>query len=566
MSRKATLATALPIVAAHYGEKFGVKVVIGGSGACTDGQTIIVPNVPEDYPNKDVIWGYTGHEASHVKNTNFDVWNSVSPNESFRQTILNEFEDSRIEKIIMDEFPGVRADIESVVVYLKTTGGFLARTSDDEPGSILQSKIRYWLRANVLQQPVQDLLIAADNAMYEVFPNGVNTRLEVLLRKAAATTSTADCLALTDSVIQMLEEEKEKEQDQSSTSSNDQTNGDDSPADNGDDSAGEDDLDSNDSSEGSDSTTGQQNASSVSKPDGCASKDMDDVIGKALGSSSDELCPDPYEVLKEELLEIADQSGDDTFCTVPIAPSCRGDKVAGKALLESVKGTTTKVRAQLLSLVQAARRSQDRAKRRGRKIDSKRVTRILSGDTRIFRSKENRIQPNTAVHLLTDLSSSMDSHQAKVAREASLAIALALEGIPGVSPAVTYFSGNSSNPVKSALRHGESARLNAHHFIEPTRGTTPMAEAIWHGAFELSKHFDCKKLMIVITDGDPTNEIACHTVLDLCKGSEIDVVGIGICHPRVERLFERSIVINSVEELRSTLFSLVRDKLINQAA
>jgi hypothetical protein len=70
-----------------------------------------------------------------------------------------------------------------------------------------------------------------------------------------------------------------------------------------------------------------------------------------------------------------------------------------------------------------------------------------------------------------------------------------------------------------------------------------------------------RKLLIVITDGDPDNTRACHTVINLCREAEIEMVGIGVGHPYIQELFDRSIVINSIDDLRSTLFQLMRDKL-----
>lgn len=71
MSKKRTIYSALPIVAAAYGEKLGVKVAIGNDDAYTDGKTIVVPNIPDDYPHMDAVWGYLAHEAAHVRFTDF---------------------------------------------------------------------------------------------------------------------------------------------------------------------------------------------------------------------------------------------------------------------------------------------------------------------------------------------------------------------------------------------------------------------------------------------------------------------------------------------------------------
>lgn len=579
MSRKSTIDNALPIVAAHYGEKFGVKVVVCGTDASTDGDTIIVPNVPKEYPNKDVVWGYLAHEAAHVRETDFDVFASVPSNQDLRRTILNIFEDARIEKALMEQFPGARSDLEATVDFLKSDGGFGGVSASDEPGRILQAKLLYWLRSNHLQQPVVDLAETADRAMKSVFPKGVNTRLALLLRKACSTSSTDECLALADLVLQMLEEEAENDESKSSNSSQSEAGNEDqnqkansSPTSDGE--AQGDDGSTNQGASnqpGADSDLAPQSESQSSAKNGSSSDEQNapngaEVIRKALASNELDLQPDAFESLKDALLREARINGDDTYCTVPSAPSCQGDLAAGKQLLQKVQSTTSKLRAQLLSIVEASRRSSTRTKRSGRKLDGKRLVRIVSGDTRIFKERSVRKQANTAVHLLADLSSSMNGHQASVAREASLAIALALEGIPGVNPAVTYFCGYSDDPVRSALRHGESARRHAHRFIESSRGYTPMAEAIWHGAFELTKTRESRRILIVITDGDPDNDLACRKVLELCGNSAIETIGIGICHSRVAKLFENNIVINSVEDLGKTLFRLMRETLVDQAA
>ena len=566
MSRKRNIFNALPIVAAHYGHKFGVKVVLGNneSDATTNSETITVPNVPESYPNKDVVWGYLIHEAAHIRHTDFPVWYEVAMNDSgLRKVLLNILEDARIEQAMMVRFPGVRSDIDAMAFYLKDKGFYKSVSGEDEPGRVLQLKVLYWLCANMLQQPLEDLANAADIAMQKVFPEGVNTRLAVLLRKATKTESTSDCLSIVDKILQMLEEEAEKEEEKSeggdSPPDDDQNDFSDIPDDKG-----------GKNSPGGDSDDDHYQPSSGSYENGqsaeTGSSAAKENIVKALKSNSDDFDDDAIEALKSELFQEARINGDDSYCTVPVAPPTVGDEVLGRQLLGEVQGTTSKLRSQLMGLVQAARQTRDRARRKGRKLDTKRVTRILSGDTRIFRHREHRAQANTAVHLLTDLSGSMRGEKEVIAKEASLAIALALESIPGVSPAVTYFCGSSDHPVRSAVSHGELVKRQVHRFVEPISGRTPMAEGIWYAAYELFKTGENRKLMIVITDGDPDNDKACHTVIDLCDNAGIETVGIGICHKGVEDYFERSIVIDSAEELRTTLFQLMRDKLTIEAA
>ena len=77
-------------------------------------------------------------------------------------------------------------------------------------------------------------------------------------------------------------------------------------------------------------------------------------------------------------------------------------------------------------------------------MDARKLHRVVTGDTRVFLKPEAKKRPNTAVHIPVDMSSSMAYKAANgkerqdIAREASLAISMALEAIPGVNPAVTF--------------------------------------------------------------------------------------------------------------------------------
>jgi hypothetical protein len=152
-----------------------------------------------------------------------------------------------------------------------------------------------------------------------------------------------------------------------------------------------------------------------------------------------------------------------------------------------------------------------------------------------------------------------------IAKQAALAVGLALEGIKGVNPAVTFFGGRASDPVRAAVRHGRSVRQAAGAFAGGFGGGTPMAEALWYAAFELSKCSEQRKIIIPITDGDPDNSAACTTVINLCEKALIEFAAIGIRY-NVSHLFSNCIVINNVDELRTTLFGLVRDKLTVELA
>jgi len=204
---------ALPIVAAAYGEKFGVKVIVGGQQAMTDGQTIVVPNVQSDRFG-DALWGYLAHEAAHVRMTNFDDVRDAGTCSAFLGAMLNIFEDCRIEREMIKLYPGTARTLNAVAAYMVDQRHFETPTQDTHPARILEAYCLYFLRCKVVGQHVIEDTLVATTAVYEqVIPKGVQVRLAVLLGRAGQLKSTADALVLSREVLRMVEEEAQKEQD-----------------------------------------------------------------------------------------------------------------------------------------------------------------------------------------------------------------------------------------------------------------------------------------------------------------------------------------------------------------
>lgn len=99
---------ALPIYAQHLAEQTGVKVIVGGSNACTDGKVVHVPMVKEG--DASLAFGFMAHEISHVRNTDMDAFQEAA-SVPFRHKMLNALEDIRIERCSMDQYPGTEEDI-----------------------------------------------------------------------------------------------------------------------------------------------------------------------------------------------------------------------------------------------------------------------------------------------------------------------------------------------------------------------------------------------------------------------------------------------------------------------
>ncbi|ENM3732097.1 VWA domain-containing protein [Vibrio cholerae] len=540
------LKNALPIVAAAYGEKFGVKVLIQGQDAFTDGERIVIPTANPDDPHyQQIAWGYLAHEAAHIRHTNFDMVQKAS-SKPIRKALLNIFEDVRIENELAKDYPGTRRSISQVIEYMVDTQQMCV-PEQLEPASNLQAWLLFRLRCHFLgQKALTPLYQAVDERVRQLFPAAAMSRLSAMLTAVPSLASTGEVLKLVDAIVAMLEEESRPPQDESD-------------ADSGND-IGQD--ASNDSNNSSGSQTPETDSSATGDSD---NSDQADNLRQALEASAAQFEPDTFAQVAEVLSEQAEGHQGVTPLSLPQAEQAM---LGDEAILTLSASESAQIRARLRGMVQSSQDNRNHAKRYGLRVATHRLAASQAGESRLFIQRQPRIAPNAAVHLLVDISGSMGKPIGEgnrkyfhVANEAALALAMALEGIPGVVPAVSYFPGIHQE-VSIALLPKQSVRHRAACFDQKPRGCTPMAQAMWFAANSLLAQKQKRKLMIVLTDGDPDDWAATHDIVDRCRRSGFELLGIGIQTRSVERFFPQSIVINDVKDLKRELFEVTQQLLI----
>jgi len=546
------LKNALPIVAAAYGEKFGVKVLIQGQDAFTDGERIVIPTANPDDPHyQQIAWGYLAHEAAHIRHTNFDMVQKAS-SKPIRKALLNIIEDVRIENELAKDYPGTRRSISQVIEYMVDTQQ-MSVPEQLEPASNLQAWLLFRLRCHFLgQKAMTPLYQAVDERVRQLFPAAAMSRLSAMLTAVPSLASTGEVLKLVDAIVAMLEEESRPPQDESDADSGNDIEQD----------------ASNDSNNSSDSQTPE--AASSAMGDAAETGDSDnsdqaDNLRQALEASAAQFEPDTFAQVAEVLSEQAEGHQGVTPLSLPQAEQAM---LGDEAILTLSASESAQIRARLRGMVQSSQDNRNHAKRQGLRVATHRLAASQAGESRLFIQRQPRIAPNAAVHLLVDISGSMGKPIGEgnrkyfhVANEAALALAMALEGIPGVVPAVSYFPGVHQE-VSIALLPKQSVRHRAACFDQKPRGCTPMAQAMWFAANSLLAQKQKRKLMIVLTDGDPDDWAATHDIVDRCRRSGFELLGIGIQTRSVEKFFPQSIVINDVKDLKRELFEVTQQLLI----
>ncbi len=600
--RATPLHRALPIVAAALGRKFGVQIAIEGNRAATDGDTIVLPVLPDDSAVHDVAWGYLAHEAAHVRYTDFETYRK-SATSPLRNALMNCLEDVRIESALAHEYPGTRETIGTTVAHVLKEGGFDLDTTS--PAGVLTSHVLLKLRTEVLDQDaLAPLAQQADEALRKTFPRGVVTRLHGLLAEVRELGTTADALRLTDSVMRMLKEEQEKAKQQKpepeTPRGREAETTQKTPAD-----AHAPDPSCGPKAGTQDRRDGQADANSSNDPQGFAagssepaqgqgdgtggsSQNSDgppgnigtdagdgyggdpEAIAKALEASAGDVPKDVF-ARAAELLEAKAQEGirQHGWTQLPSAEIAVSHEALKQKILCQARANSNRLRAQLTGLVQSAREEARWSKRAGRRLDRSRLHRLAVGDTRVFVAVNEHQAPNTAVHLLVDVSGSMDEAVAqtnltrcRLALDSAVALSVALESIRGVNPAVTAFPGIDAY-VQVLQRHGERVARVAGRFGQHPRGGTPMYEALWYVATQLVLQKEPRKLLIVLTDGDPSRPANVKRLVgELESRGGIEIYGVGIATMAVKNLFRSHRVINDVRELRTALFEIARAALL----
>ncbi len=282
-----------------------------------------------------------------------------------------------------------------------------------------------------------------------------------------------------------------------------------------------------------------------------------------LEAGEDELPPDPFARIASHLAALPEDGP-----RIPEAVVELEDPEAGRRLLERVSGESRRLVVRLQGLVESDRARGEARARRGRRIATARLARVAAGNGRVFRRRAERRAPETALHLLLDRSGSMRApggpgrrSRLELGLEAALALALALEGIPGASVAVSAFPARDGRSVLTLLGRGERVRDAAGRFWLKAAGGTPLAGALWHAAAELVLCPEPRKVVVVLTDGRPDGgpEVVA-AILARCRESGIEPIGIGL-RIDVGALFERAITIEDLGTLRRRLLDVARGAL-----
>lgn len=616
-----TLLGALPIYAQHLSEATGVKVVVQGEAAYTDGKTVVVPFVRNG--DAQLTFGFIAHECSHVRNSDMKAVEAALK-VPMRKRLLNVLEDIRIERLSMDQYPGTEGDIRHLNRKVLLEPYVERDLAQAPPLHIIHNALLYGVYWKLQEPQLEAPAKAYLKALTDLVGQSLADRIIGTACKTLQCANTGDVLVLVDEILAMLPSQEEQKPDQPQDKGQDDSQespDDDSEQDQDGDAAAGDSSeetdgqsDSTDSSEPGDDGDqdgntsegegeeegGSTNSKSEQKTSSGSSAAADDSSNQDQGASQSqgagqgpagdtegndgsgvdlrEMAMTASEVDLQGLIsDVGDAAGQQLTAQarrigVENTMSIKG-RTAHRSIINESRSIrlggeqSAGLRQVLTGLLQAQVDCRVRLKRQGRRIDTGRIAMLKAGETRIFRSKARAERTSASIQFLLDKSASM--REAIVEAEAALyAVLAAMDGVPLVTTGAVSFpeDGRWCGLIKS---HNERlpAAVQAGGFGGVPGSSTPLGAALWSAAVELLSPKTVKsdrKILFVITDGQPDEVYHAKSMVLRLEDAGIEVIGLGFggaTNDVLSAVFRRYSNVGTVSNLRSTLFELVRGAL-----
>lgn len=615
--RKArAIVTGLPMLAQAFVDESGYKIRIarqtGPGRGCTDGKTIWLSDTPMPSNAQDldrflilvaVKVGLLHHEIGHVNETDFGMKRPVT--EPMTNHILGIIEDIRQENARIRKVKSARRYLDALSVAMQELG-FNGPVPMDAPTSkVFTAFLLYYLRKEFRAEALYEPLVEqAGRVLEDRFTAGFRIRLETVLEEMADLRSTTDALRLSRQISRFLQEEADAAAQQAAQqaqnnaqsggaqqgqgTSPQQGQGDPSAPQGNGSGTGTDDA-------GNSGSSGHGNGQQDQNTDADAPGTDDADASQPSGSDGEELTPDQLQSLQQALKDLldgkdADQAvGDrdqqvrqaldqlqqelnhvphdtaevDMASIEAAARDINSNVLTGEPHdLDATVQATTRLKSRLRQVLQAQSITRTGRSDRGNKIDGKAIHRLTMGDARVFKTVQNGVTADTSVFLLIDVSGSMSGVPIALASQAMFAAAVAMQAMPGVEVACGAFPGR-----QIILPFGARPQRERDRFHLRSHGYTPMHEGVVMAHLALKQRRRPRKLLVVLTDGEPDSMATAEATLDNVREDGIEVFSIGIKTDYVQHLFpDHWAVVNDINELPESLMSVLRSRLLRAAA
>ncbi|EKH6498089.1 MULTISPECIES: VWA domain-containing protein [Enterobacterales] len=241
--------------------------------------------------------------------------------------------------------------------------------------------------------------------------------------------------------------------------------------------------------------------------------------------------------------------------------------------------TGSRLRRSFEKLVHDNTTSTSRLREQGARIKSSKLAGVKTGNTNIFKTKNVIQSPNCACSILLDTSSSMHEYHFDTSRiRAALSSVIAvLEGlnISGVSTACYAFpfyveESNSllvqtMKPRYTPLRASISQGVFTH---KGCLGSTPLAESLIPVISEIALSREKKKMIFIITDGEPNDDKKTKEIINSATIEGIEVCTFVLNEDGANEAYfkgifgKNTIFINNFNEIEQSILQMCANLIV----
>ena len=578
MSKKnALLADALPAVCRAVTRQKGIKLVFQGPPR-TDGKTIYSDPLPidADEDQRKMIIGDIDHECGHILFTDFEYHRNQmealpEDRKEFLHSLANAIEDTMEERRMAEEYIGCRQTLAESAELLMQKHGPEA-IIDVTPGKLLSNYIDAWGRVHVLGQQVEPCLEYAKEALVEQLDEREVRYLDALLTTHLySVDNTRDTWDLVKRVEQFLEDIDEDDE-------NDEEQGDSGQPQDQKASQGQDQPSGSEQGQDPAQSTGQGQDPNPGQPQGQDTGQSQGPSNPAKKENAQAMLNDkqvdatPFFDRRKDAKEAAEEAAMEHY--VPEADSgtvggfSEGDPEFANAdlgdyrkLRDELSGEIEQLKRRIVQEYQTRTHRRHVAAEQGR-LDGRSLVRAMTGDTQVYRKRVHRMIPQPAVSLVVDSSGSMYGREMELAKQAAIVVLETNEHL-GVKTALHVFAGGSSKTVKT---HEQPLNTVRHQVagIE-AGGGTPMSEALWESGLAIARRREERKLIFLVTDGQPNDPQGTREIASMLERSGIELYGVGIASDAVADYCSHAAVVDGAEEIAPAILSAMQKSLLRVA-
>jgi len=467
--------------------------------ACTDGKNILLPSLPagtvmstRDYR---VFCGFIDHEAGHLRHTDFEPVQELTKEERVEKHLLNVIEDVRMENRVVEYYPGARSDLD----FLDEVINQEMKKKMQEEGVSLTVAVAvfasiyrecYWHRG--IDNCQFDLPKMED--VKELVPIG-----KLLTEEMPKLSDTRGSLILARRVKELLPDVDWEEE----------------------------------------TTPEKMKGEGLPEGDGSGPKMGNEELEELLAQIAEML--DSHEAKDKALVALMSSIEEENQEDNEIKPGQRGTDWFPPLTLENDKILVypndnmvefDRIKAQIFPESRALKkmlgiylrsrhkRAWNRGMTEGRLDNPMLQSLVTTGNLKVMKTRRNRDTVHTSVQILVDQSSSMPTMETV---QATILVAEAMAGILNLKLSIVGFM-TENHRRRYDLEHGLQPGVGR---LEPmtlylfkdfeedynsarkrlggmrTSGCTPLGEAYGHGFERLVRRTEPKRVLWIISDGEP---------------------------------------------------------------